>query len=239
LVNIHSIGRPRNKTVSAPTTPPRAGIVNAATKLFSEKGYAQTTMSDIARASGLQQSSLYYWFRNKEQLLGETLLVNRAPLKFIADVGAGSGSPAVKLYRLLRFDTMQLALSPIDFNEIQRIAHDQRTEFHQFWTDYERLKDWVVDLIGAAISEGKFIDCDRQETAGLLLNFDEGAQKRTRLHTDQGDRVEEAIRVGEQVAIIAVRGLLKRPSEITRITAQAGQFDDAAIAIRVSQPQPD
>jgi len=243
LAKIQSIGRPRNNTAnradSARTTTPRADIVNAATKLFSEQGYAQTTMSDIARASGLQQSSLYYWFRNKEQLLQETLLVNRAPLKFIAEVGAGSGSPAVKLYRLLRFDTMQLALSPIDFNEIQRIAHEQRTEFHQFWTDYERLKDWVTDLIGAAISEGKFIDCDREETAGLLLNFDEGAQKRTRLHTDQGDRVEEAIRVGEQVAIIAVRGLLKRPSEITRISSQAGQFDDATIALRVSRPQPE
>jgi len=42
----------------------------------------------------LQQSSLYYWFRSKEQLLGETLLVNRAPLKFISEVGAGSGAPA-------------------------------------------------------------------------------------------------------------------------------------------------
>jgi AcrR family transcriptional regulator len=237
LARLHAIGRPRNNSATAPTTSPRADIVNAATKLFSEKGYAQTTMSDIARASGLQQSSLYYWFRNKEQLLGETLLVNRAPLKFIAEVGAGSGSPAVKLYRLLRFDTMQLALSPIDFNEIQRIAHNQRTEFHQFWTDYERLKDWVVDLIGAAISEGRFIDCDREETAGLLLNFDEGAQKRTRLHTDEGDRADEAIRVGEQVAIIAVRGLLRRPSEITRISAQAAQFDDASIALRVTRQQ--
>jgi creatinine amidohydrolase/Fe(II)-dependent formamide hydrolase-like protein/AcrR family transcriptional regulator len=239
LAKLQAIGRPRNNTATAPTTSPRADIVNAATRLFSEKGYAQTAMSDIARASGLQQSSLYYWFRNKEQLLGETLLVNRAPLTFIAEVGAGSGSPAVKLYRLLRFDTMQLALSPIDFNEIQRIAHDQRTEFQQFWTDYERLKDWVVDLIGAAISEGKFIDCDREETAGLLLNFDEGAQKRTRLHTGQGDRAEEAIRVGEQVAIIAVRGLLKRPSEIAGISAAAAQFDDAAIALRVSRPQPE
>src|SRR6478736_5554409 len=151
LAKLHAIGRPRNNTAnrveSARAVKPRADIVGAATKLFSEKGYAQTTMSDIARASGLQQSSLYYWFRNKEQLLQETLLVNRAPLKFIAEVGAGSGSPAVKLYRLLRFDTMQLALSPIDFNEIQRIAHDQRAEFHQFWTDYERLKHWVVDLI--------------------------------------------------------------------------------------------
>jgi AcrR family transcriptional regulator len=242
LAKITAIGRPRNNTASrtdsARATKPRADIVAAATRLFSEKGYAQTTMSDIARASGLQQSSLYYWFRNKEQLLGEALLVNRAPLKFIAEVGAGSGSPAVKLYRLLRFDTMQLALSPIDFNEIQRIAHDQRAEFHQFWTDYERLKNWVVDLIGAAINEGKFIECDREDTAGLLLNFDEGAQKRTRLHTDTGDRIDEAIRVGEQVATIAVRGLLKRPSEIARISAQAAQFDDAATALRVARPQP-
>jgi AcrR family transcriptional regulator len=239
LTSVRAIGRPRIDADSAPTASPRAGIVSAATRLFSEKGYAQTTMSDIARAAGLQQSSLYYWFRNKEQLLGETLLVNRAPLKFISEVGAGSGSPALKLYRLLRFDTMQLALSPIDFNEIQRIAHTQRDEFHQFWTDYQRLKDWVTDLIGAAVSEGKFVECDNEETAGLLLNFDEGAQKRTRLHTDHGDRVEEAIRVGEQVAVIAVRGLLKRPSEISRISLQAGQFDDSAIALRGSQTRPD
>jgi AcrR family transcriptional regulator len=71
---VRAIGRPRNDADAAPSESPRAGIVNAATKLFSEKGYAQTTMSDIARASGLQQSSLYYWFRNKEQLLGEALL---------------------------------------------------------------------------------------------------------------------------------------------------------------------
>ena len=42
-----------------------------------------------------------------------------------------------------------------------------------------------------------------------------------------------------QVAIIAVRGLLKRPSEITRISAQAAQFADAAITLRVSRPQPE
>ncbi|MGY4710510.1 TetR/AcrR family transcriptional regulator [Mycolicibacterium sp. CBM1] len=235
---IRSIGRPRNDAESAPGASPRSGIVNAATRLFAEKGYAQTTMSDIARAAGLNQSSLYYWFRSKEQLLGETLAVNRAPLSFIADVGAGSGSPAVKLYRLLRFDTLQLALSPIDFNEIQRIAHDQRDEFHQFWTDYERLRGWVADLIGAAIAEGKFIDCDREETAGLLLNFDEGAQKRTRLCTDEQDRATEAVRVAEQVATIAVRGLLKRPSEIARISSQAAQFDDTAVVLHAGRSDP-
>jgi hypothetical protein len=87
--------------------------------------------------------------------------------------------------------------------------------------------------------EGKFIDCDKDETAGLLLNFDEGAQKRTRLHADEGDRVDEAIRVAEQVAVIAVRGLLKRPSDISRVSAQAAQFGDTELALRVSQRQSD
>ena len=45
-------------------------------------------------------------------------------------------------------------------------------------------------------------------------------------------------KVIHQAAIIAVRGLLERPGEITRISAQAAQFDDAAIALRVSRPQP-
>ncbi|MDT5242328.1 MAG: hypothetical protein QOD97_4526, partial [Mycobacterium sp.] len=34
---VRAIGRPRNDADAAPTASPRAGIVNAATKLFSEK----------------------------------------------------------------------------------------------------------------------------------------------------------------------------------------------------------
>jgi hypothetical protein len=74
------------------------------------------------------------------------------------------------------------------------------------------------------------------DPAARVHNCAGGAQPRTRLHTDQGDRGEEAIRVGEQVATLSVRGLLKRPSEIGRITAQAAAFDDAAVAMRVNEP---
>jgi hypothetical protein len=40
-------------------------------------------------------------------------------------------------------------------------------------------------------------------------------------------------KVIHQAVIIAVPGLLKRPSQIIRISAQAAQFDDAAIALPV------
>jgi AcrR family transcriptional regulator len=230
------VGRPRLDAAAPAQSDrsPRDEIVAAATKLFAERGYAQTTMSDIARAVGLQQSSLYYWFRRKELILQEALVVNRAPLDFIGRVGAGSGSPALKLYRLLRYDTRQLALSPIDFNEIERIAENQQDEFVEFWRDYTRLHEWVASLVRAAIDEGLFITCDPAETATGLLCFNEGVQKRYRYQARHepgtgNPFVHEPLsaeRWAELVAVTAVRSLLRRPADIGRIQRQASAFDD-------------
>jgi AcrR family transcriptional regulator len=230
------VGRPRLNTGSPadPDASPRDTIIAAATRLFAERGYAETTMSDIAREAGLQQSSLYYWFRRKELILQEALVVNRAPLEFIGRVGAGSGSPALKLYRLLRYDTRQLALSPIDFNEIERIAENQPEEFIDFWRDYTRLHEWVVSLVRAAIDEDLFIDCHPDETATGLLCFNEGVQKRYRhqeRHSQRGGnpfahKSLTADQWAELEATMAVRSLLKNPEQICEIQRLAAAFDD-------------
>jgi AcrR family transcriptional regulator len=230
------VGRPRLKE-AAPAgadASPRDAIIAAATRLFAAHGYAQTTMSDIAREAGLRQSSLYYWFRRKELIVQEALVVNRAPLEFIGRVGAGSGSPALKLYRLLRYDTRQLALSPIDFNEIERIAENQPDEFIDFWRDYTRLHEWVVSLVRAAIDEDLFIDCDPDETATALLCFNEGVQKRYRHQERHGPRGGNpfahqplaAQQWAELEATMAVRSLLKNPGHISEIQRLAAVFDD-------------
>src|SRR3954447_22317631 len=86
----------------------RDEVVAAATKLFSEQGYAQTTMAQIAEAAGLRQSSLYYYFRRKELILEATFAVNRAPLDFLRAIRNDPGSAALRLYRLVRYDAMQL-----------------------------------------------------------------------------------------------------------------------------------
>ncbi len=46
-------------------------ILEIAEKLFQRQGYAQTTMDDIARATGLLKGSLYYYVASKEDLLYE------------------------------------------------------------------------------------------------------------------------------------------------------------------------
>lgn len=193
-------------------------------------------MSDIARAAGLQQPSLYYWFRRKELILQATLVVNRTPLEFIGRVGAGSGSPALKLYRLLRYDTYQMCQSPIDFNEIERLAENQPEDFIDFWTDYTRLHEWVAVLVMAGIDEGELIEVDPQETATELLCFDEAVQKRCRYQPrHQGDsknpfgyEARTPAEWAERVASLSLRALLRRPGDVQRLQKQAAQVDDLA-----------
>lgn len=48
-------------------------VLDASLRLFASKGYASTSMSDIANALGVQKSSLYSHFKNKETLF-ETIL---------------------------------------------------------------------------------------------------------------------------------------------------------------------
>ena len=53
----------------------RGRILDAAARTFRAKGYAGTTLNDIAAAAGMQAGSIYYHFASKEELLGEVLRI--------------------------------------------------------------------------------------------------------------------------------------------------------------------
>jgi AcrR family transcriptional regulator len=203
--------------------------VAAAGRLFSERGYAQVTMSDIARAAGLQQSSLYYWFRKKELVLQATFAVNRVPLEFINRIGARSGSPALKLYRLVRFDTLQLCTSPCDVNELERQAEGQPELFAAFWEDRHRLHDWVVTLVSAGVEEGQLVACDPDLVAIAVLSFSEGMQKRFRHQADHRPlgtnpfhhAARDAHELADFAAATMLRALLRRPADLVRLQRQS------------------
>lgn len=47
----------------------RARILQAALELFKQRGFAETTMRDIARAAGMATGAAYYYFDSKEKLV--------------------------------------------------------------------------------------------------------------------------------------------------------------------------
>lgn len=51
-------------------TPTRERILAEARKIFAGKGFEAASMHEIARHVGIEKPSLYYFFKNKEQLFG-------------------------------------------------------------------------------------------------------------------------------------------------------------------------
>jgi AcrR family transcriptional regulator len=50
----------------------RADILQNAARLFAEKGFVGTSMSDLARACGVSKALLYHYYRDKAHLLFDT-----------------------------------------------------------------------------------------------------------------------------------------------------------------------
>lgn len=196
-----------------------------------EKGYAQTTMRDIANAVGLRQSSLYYYFNRKELILEASFSLNRAPLDFLEQLEGGT--PGLRLYRFVRFDTCQLCQSPWDVNEVERLADMHPDLFEELWRDRQGLQDRVVELVREGISAGQFVDGDPVLTALAVTSFDEGVQnwfRRQVHHRPGGDSpfvypAYSVREVSEMVATAGLRLVLRDPADLDEIRSQAAAFD--------------
>jgi AcrR family transcriptional regulator len=57
----------RKQTAKADET--RNRILDAALRLFRERGFAETTMRDVASGAGVATGAAYYYFRSKEELV--------------------------------------------------------------------------------------------------------------------------------------------------------------------------
>jgi AcrR family transcriptional regulator len=221
----------------------RGHILVVASRLFRERGYLNTTMTEIARECGLGQSSLYYWFRQKEDILLGLLALNTVSLTFAEQVVAETGSPAVRLLRLLRLDMLELCSSPVDICEVEVLAEQQPDVFVAFWADTAALHRHIGTLISDGIASGEFIECDPEFAALNICAAEEGVQRRYRnsaAHAPGGsspfrhqDRSRE--QVARELAAIVVRGLLRDPAMLPKLTAAAAAYDDPALS-RSSAP---
>ena len=61
--------RAPRRGATAASNPTRRRILDAALALFNEQGTAQVTTNHVAAAAGLSPGNLYYWFRDKRDLV--------------------------------------------------------------------------------------------------------------------------------------------------------------------------
>lgn len=199
------VGRPRAAGASTATgMEPIEEILAVAGELFGDRGVAGTSMTRIAQAAGLRQSSLYYYFSSKEDLLAA--LVERAsvvPIELARSVIADGGSPAAQLHRFVAGDVATLTRLPLDINELHRMARQDRDGFAGYWRDREVLVRLLAGIIRRGVEEGVLRDVDPRRAALTVMANDEGSQNWCR-----GRTRPSLERIAAEVADVTVGGLL-------------------------------
>ncbi|HTN49657.1 MAG TPA: TetR/AcrR family transcriptional regulator [Burkholderiaceae bacterium] len=79
----------------------RATIRDAAARLFAEKGYASTSIADIAAACDVSKALLYHYYRDKEHLLHDIAASYVERLQAIVAEVQAERLPAAAMLRLL------------------------------------------------------------------------------------------------------------------------------------------
>ena len=77
----------------------RARIMAASERLFSEKGYAQTTIDDISKASEYSRRTIYAYYENKEDILHHIIEKGLRSLKTDIENAVNDNTGFVDAYR--------------------------------------------------------------------------------------------------------------------------------------------
>jgi AcrR family transcriptional regulator len=124
----------------------RENILKKAVELFDRQGYANTSLDDIARAVGIAREGIYYYFKNRAEILlhiiePRSLALIEGLRRIVAD--AARDYPA-RLHDAIRNHLEQFDLHCLEMTVSLRDGHLEdaravRAVMARIWKDYEAL----------------------------------------------------------------------------------------------------
>jgi AcrR family transcriptional regulator len=150
-------------------------ILKRAGELFERNGFADTSLQDIADAAGIAREGIYYYFKNKTQILLELILpVSQSLMTGLTDLLAADIDCVDKLRSAMRnhlgafnpdYIEMTLALR----NVYTEQEDEKLAELTTLWKEYE--KSWI-ELIAQGQKSGAFVaDLDPKIVAFGILGM--------------------------------------------------------------------
>ena len=179
-------------------------IMEAAARLFRDRGYTATSMRDLAKAVHLQASSLYNHIKSKQEILKEICFHNaRHFLVGIEQIVKEETGPAEQLEALimlhLRVATSD-ATSITSFNDEWR--HLEQPELEQFIKLRKRYEAHFRGIIEQGIAAGIFRRVDPSIVMYTILSSLRWVYDWYR--PDRSDSVDE---IGQEIVALVLNGL--------------------------------
>ena len=152
------MGKPGNK-LKPPEMEVRERLLTCATELFTQKGYAATTVREIVTGAGVTKPVLYYYFKNKE---GIYLELFREPFSRLDALLEALRDPqGTATVRLLRFSDQVFSLF-VEHLQSARLMYSiyygppQGAPFFDFDSHHRKFHEVVRRLIRDGIRRGEF-----------------------------------------------------------------------------------
>ncbi|SDI90891.1 TetR/AcrR family transcriptional regulator [Natribacillus halophilus] len=146
-------------------------ILRSAAKLLSEKDDHKTTMEDIAAELLMTKGSIYYYFKNKEDLLYQchTMILEQS-IERIEKISLTDGSPADKLKKAMtehiQFAIQEKSLFNIMVNPEQSLSAHYLEDVKKKRAQYEKYFD---QFIAEGIASGDFPSLDTKMVRMIIL----------------------------------------------------------------------
>lgn len=139
-------------------------IEEKATKLFRQKGYAATSMRDLAQVLGIEAASLYSHIKSKEEIL-QKICFRMADEFFDAwkEVEMESGNHAAKMEKAaicyVKVITKNTDASAVFFHEWRHLSEPYLSEFLAMKNDYEGR---FIKILRDGMQSGEFHEADEK-----------------------------------------------------------------------------
>jgi AcrR family transcriptional regulator len=153
----------------------RAAMVDAAYRLFMEKGYAVVSIDEIIRASGGSKSSLYKFFGNKEGIL--KAVVESLANEFLREIHLEFPSAKTLREALNRIGMAfaELALSDTAINQHRHAVSQAKAfpDLAKLWYESgpKRTMDEFADFLEKETAAGRLRIADPSRAAWLFLGM--------------------------------------------------------------------
>ena len=126
-------------------------ILNRATEVIGEKGFGQASLRLIAKDSDFSSAAVYYYFRNKEELL--FAIIRRGLLGVIDSVRQAvqsAGTPQEKLHAVI-FASLVYHIK--NFNEFKVLFKESNSLAGEYAAEVQRLRDDYIDMVNVVIDD--------------------------------------------------------------------------------------
>ena len=178
----------------------KCSIIDAAKRVFLKWGLNKTTMEDIAHEAGKGKSTLYYYFRSKEEILENVIIDELDSISIKAKTAIeGIDSPKDKLKKYIAITLAEMKKSVSLYSLIKGEIKGNKEFIDNIRKRFDNSEEMIILKIlkmGLKLREFNFLkEAELNKTANVIVGLIRGLELYLFLENEDNEKMDIAMRL--------------------------------------------